>query len=314
MVTIKGLFRYRKVIYCVLGAGVLLILLRNFQFAEIETMPLPLFKTAKMQGLEFELPDSNTCRDLRLNLKAAVAIDNQSNELLYCFNAEKMRPIASISKLLTAMVVLDNYLPDSVITITKEDAYRSSRSMFRIGDMAKMKDLLHSALLKSDNRAARAIARTIGGSIEAFAEKMNKKAAELNLDNTQMFEPTGLDSRNQSTAADCARLVYYAFQYPEIARITSLKKYEFRLVNRGKRLKSLINTNKMVFSKYKVLVGKTGYINESEYCLATILEDAVGDQITLVVLGSPGPQTRFREARRLANYSFEKIRKLSKIN
>ncbi len=195
--------------------------------------------------------------------------------------------------------------------ITKEDARRSSRSIFRTGDKVKMKDLLHSALLQSDNRSARALARTVAGNIERFAERMNAKAKKLGLENTIMFEPSGLDERNQSTAADCARLVYYAMQYPEIARITSLKTYKFKLVNRNGRQKRLINTNKMVFSKYRVLAGKTGYIIESDYCLATIMENGVGDQITLVVLGSPGPQTRFKEARRLANYSFRKIKRLA---
>jgi len=303
--------KLRVIIYSVLGFGILLIMFHNFEYAEIETMPLPLFQTSKLPGLDFDLPDSNICRDIYLNLRAAIVIDNESEELLYSYNADEVRSIASISKLLTAMVVLDNYLPDSTITITKKDARRSSRSIFRTGDKVKMRDLLHSALLQSDNRSARALARTVAGSIEQFAEKMNTKAKKLGLDNTIMYEPSGLDERNQSTAADCARLVYYAMQYPEIARITSLKKYEFKLVNRKNRNKRLINTNKMVFSKYRVLAGKTGYIIKSDYCLATIMENGSGDQITLVVLGSPGPKTRFREARRLANYSFRKIKRLA---
>ena len=306
--------RLRVIIYSVFGFAVLLILFHNFEYAEIETMPLPLFQTSKIPSLDFDLPDSNICRDIYLNLRAAIVVDNESEQLLYSYNAGEVRSIASISKLLSAMVVLDNYMPDSIITITKKDARRSARSIFRAGDKVKMRDLLHSALLQSDNRAARALARTVAGSIERFAEKMNEKAEKLDLDNTKMYEPSGLDKRNQSTAADCARLVYYAMQYPEIARITSLKKYEFKLVNRNGRKKRLINTNKMVFSKYRVLAGKTGYIIESDYCLATIIENGAGDRITLVVLGSPGPQTRFREARRLANYSFRKIQRLAKNN
>lgn len=303
--------RLRVIIYSIFGFAVILLMFHNFEYAEIETMPLPLFQTSELPGLDFDLPDSNICRDIYLNLRAAIVIDNESEELLYSYNADEVRSIASISKLLTAMVVLDNYLPDSTITITRQDARRSSRSIFRTGDKVKMRDLLHSALLQSDNRSARALARTVAGSIERFAEKMNAKAKKLGLDNTIMYEPSGLDERNQSTAADCARLVYYAMQYPEIARITSLKKYEFKLVNRKNRNKRLINTNKMVFSKYRVLAGKTGYIIKSDYCLATIMENGNGDQITLVVLGSPGPKTRFREARRLANYSFRKIKRLA---
>ncbi|MCP4633480.1 MAG: D-alanyl-D-alanine carboxypeptidase [candidate division Zixibacteria bacterium] len=306
--------KLRVIIYSVLGFGILLIMFHNFDIAETETMPLPLFKTSEMPSLDFDLPDDDICREIYLNLRAAIVIDNESDEILYCYHADEKRSIASISKLLTAMVVLDNYMPDSTITITKKDSRRSSRSIFRTGDKIKMRDLLHSALLQSDNRSARALARTVAGSIERFAEKMNDKAKKLGLKNTIMYEPSGLDERNQSTAADCARLVYFAMQYPEIARITSLKKYEFKLVNRKNRKKRLINTNKMVFSKYRVLAGKTGYIIKSDYCLATIMENGSGDQITLVVLGSPGPQTRFKEARRLANYSFRKIKRLSQTH
>jgi len=105
-----------------------------------------------------------------------------------------------------------------------------------------------------------------------------------------MREPTGLDEKNCATAADCARLVNIARTlYPEIGRITSLKKYVFKPVNR-KNSKKLVNTNKMVFSKYKVKAGKTGFILESEYCLTTILEDGLGREITVVVLGAPAPR------------------------
>ncbi|MCX6827559.1 MAG: hypothetical protein NTV06_09915 [candidate division Zixibacteria bacterium] len=135
---------------------------------------------------------------------------------------------------------------------------------------------------------------------------MNRKAKEIGLDSTQMYEPTGLNERNCSTAADCARLINYAILYPEIQRITSLKEYAFRPINRNKT-RRIVNTNKMVFSKYKILAGKTGFISESAYCLTTVMEDGKGRRITVVVLGAPGPQTRFREARRLATWAFSKI-------
>lgn len=256
---------------------------------------------------DFELPDSNLSRAIYLNLKAAIAVDNDSKEVLYSYNADEVRPVASITKLLTAMVILDRYDPDSIITITREDARRSAKSLFRVGTKVRAEDLLHAALLQSDNRAARALARTVAGTYEEFAGMMNDKAKEIGLDHTEMCEPTGLDERNCSTAAECVKLINNAILlYPEIAEITSLKKYEFRPVNKKRKLR-LINTNKMVFSKYRVLAGKTGYIIESDYCLATILENGNGERITVVVLGSPGPNTRFREARRLANYAFRRI-------
>lgn len=285
--------------------GILLLLVMGWQliFTESESRPL-----SSADGcFNFDLPDSNISRAIYLNLKSAIAIDNESHEVLYCYNAGKIRPVASISKLLAAMVVLDNYDPDSVITISKVDSYRSSRSLLRLGDRVKARDLLIAALLQSDNRATRALARTVAGSIEDFTERMNEKTKYLGLKDTRMYEPTGLDDRNRSTAADCARLVNSVMLlYPEIARITSLKKHVFKPIN-GKRSIRLINTNKMVFSKYKVLAGKTGYIIASDYCLATVLENGVGKKVTVVVLGAPGPRTRFREARRLANYAFRKL-------
>jgi D-alanyl-D-alanine endopeptidase (penicillin-binding protein 7) len=271
-----------------------------------ESRPQTFAETLTYNFFDFDLPDSNLCSGIRLNLRSAIAIDNETHRVLYCYNAENKLPIASISKLLTAMVVLDNYHPDSAVTITSEDAYQSSRSIFRVGDKVTVQDLLHTALIRSDNRAARALARSVSGTIDAFALKMNEKALLIGLENTEMFEPTGLDDRNRSTAADCAKLINYAILYPELARITSLKDYSFKLLNR-KRLKRIINTNKLVFSKYKIVAGKTGYISESNYCLTTIIEDSRGKQVTVVVLGAPGPQTRFREARRLAAFAFKKL-------
>ncbi|GEM_PF-885101 len=303
--------RIRLLLLIVFGFIGIVFLGQNLIYTESKSVPLNLFELGNGPSFNFELPDSNVSREIHLNLRAAIAIDNYSQEVLYCYNADEVRPVASLSKLLTAMVVLDNYRPDSVIEISKEDARRSSRSIFRIGDKVKVKDLLHAALMISDNRAARAVARSVEEDNEDFASLMNRKARTLGLKNTRMIEPTGLDENNKSTAADCARLVNLVLQYPALAYITSLKKYEFSYQNRyGKtRNKRLVNTNKMVYSKYRVLAGKTGYIIESDYCLTTVLENSNGDQVTVVVLGSPGPQTRFREARRLANFSFAKIEK-----
>ncbi len=295
--------RIKLIIFSLLGLFVMIALINNTIVTEGQSSPIPTREIV----YDFDVPDSNLSRAIYLNLRAALAIDNKTKKVLYAYNADEIRPVASISKLLTAMVVLDNYNPDTVIEITRKDAYRSSRSIFRVGDKVHARDLLHAALMVSDNRAARALARTTAGSLEKFAIMMNKKAIDIGLDNTDMCEPTGLDENNCASAADCARMVNTAkISYPEIARITGLKKYEFRLVNRNRK-KKLINTNKMIFSKYKVLAGKTGYIIASDYCLTTVLQDNKGEEITVVVLGSPGSNTRFREARRLANYAFRQI-------
>ncbi len=260
----------------------------------------------KKTFFEFELPDTNICKGIRLRLRSGIVIDNKSHKVLYSYKAQEMTSVASISKLLTAMVVLDNYKPDSIIAVCKEDCYRSSRSILRAGDQVRVRDLLCAALIRSDNRAARAIARSVASSVDEFAALMNGKAKEIGMDSTVMFEPTGLDERNRSTAADCARLVNAAIDYPEIARITSLKEFNFKPLNR-KRGRKIVNTNKLLFSNYRVLAGKTGYISESAYCLTTIIEDRKGRQLTVVVLGAPGPNSRFSQARRLASWAFQKL-------
>jgi D-alanyl-D-alanine endopeptidase (penicillin-binding protein 7) len=298
--------KFKLVLLTVVGLAAIFVVFHNFVSTESALRLIGEIENRK--AFEFELPDSNLCNGIRLNLKSAIAIDNESHEVLYCYNADNIVPIASISKLITAMVVLDNYQPDSIISISAEDSFGSSRSIFRTGDQATVRDMLHASLIRSDNRATRALARFMGGTIDNFVVKVNEKIHNIGLENTVMYEPTGLDDRNRSTAADCAKLINHAMLYQEITRITSLQQYSFSLTNR-KKIKNIVNTNKLVFSKYKILAGKTGYISESAYCLTTIIEDEKGKKVTVVVLGAPGPQTRFREARRLAAWAFSRIEK-----
>ncbi len=301
----KNKSRIRLAILSLAGLFILFLMILNFEFSE--SISKTVNEPEEPSAIDFALPDSNISRAMYLNLKSAIAVDNKSGKVIYCYNAGNIRPVASLSKLLSVMIIYDKYNPKAVIEINKSDSRRSSRSLFRVGDKVKAKDLLHAALLRSDNRACRALARTTMGSIENFVKEMNIRAKKLGLKNTKMYDPTGLDERNLSTAADCARLINAVIKdYPEIARISSLKKYNLKPVNR-KRSKRLINTNKMVFSKYNVIAGKTGFIIESDYCLVTVLENDQGEQVTIVVLGAPGPKTRFREARRLANYAFRQI-------
>jgi len=245
-----------------------------------------------------------------LNLKCAIAVNYDNGEVLYARNADTKRAIASITKLVTAMVLFDSGidLDDSTATITKEDAYRSSRSRLRVGYEMTLRDLLYCAMLSSDNRAARAIARAVSGSREAFAEEMNRKIISLGLTETHFVEPTGLSSQNVSTAHEIARLLHYVRDYPELSKITSQKRQRVKVVNRKRTYLQMANTNLMIYSPYKVLTGKTGYIRAADYCLGTLLQDDKGNRVTLVVLGVPGDRLRFRECRRLANWAFKELR------
>ena len=206
------------------------------------------------------------------------------------------------------MVVLDSRIPlTTTTTITKEDAFHSSRSHLAAGWQLKLSDLLYASLMNSDNRATRALACAVAGTLDSFAEMMNRKVREFGLKNTVFYEPTGLDPRNVSTAHELAIILHHAYQYDMIAKITSAQKCSVTVVNRRRLTVQLINTNRLVGSQFTVLTGKTGHIDESAYCLATILRNTDGQKLSLVVLGAPGGRLRFKEARKLASWGFQQF-------
>ncbi len=245
-------------------------------------------------------------RRMSLNARSVLVVDNSNKSWIYAKRPQHVRPIASLTKLLTVMVYLDlNPNLDTVIYISGRDCYNSAKSHLYKGEAYKAIDLLHAALMASDNRAARALATASGLARGVFIDKMNEKARSLGMMNTCLYEVTGLDERNVSTAADMAILISQSAEYSMIQRVSSKYIHHCYLQNR-KRRKRFINTNRLVRSPWKVLSGKTGFIMESDYCLATILRNKEGKEITVVILGSPTNNTRFTVARKLANYGFKK--------
>jgi D-alanyl-D-alanine endopeptidase (penicillin-binding protein 7) len=207
-----------------------------------------------------------------------------------------------------AMVVIDEGISmDTTEIITKEDARRSSRSRLSVGNEITVHDLLHAALMNSDNRAARALARVTSGTIEQFVNLMNRKVRKLGLKKTNLYEPTGLDSRNISTAHEVAKILHYAYDYDLIAKITSSKTYQVKIRNKKNKFVQMDNTNMMVHSRYKVLGGKTGFTRAADHCLTTLIRNKEGERLTVVVLGVPGDRLRFRESRKLADWGFGHI-------
>ncbi len=251
--------------------------------------------------------DLDICKSRRmsLNAKSVLIIDNSTGAWIYRKYAQRKRPIASLTKLLTAMVYLD-MAPnlDTVVYISNRDCYKSAKSNLRRGEAYKARDLLFATLMASDNRAARAIATASGLPRPIFVQRMNDKARWLGMMNTEVVEVTGLDENNISTAADIAILIREAMTYPMINKITSTYRHRAKLQNKN-RYKNLVNTNRMVLSRWKVLAGKTGFIIESDYCLATVMKDRQGRELTVVVLGSPTNNIRFQVARKLAQYGFK---------
>ncbi len=250
-------------------------------------------------------PNPPTSRRMSINARAVLVVDNSTDSWLYAKNAQSIRPIASLTKLLTAMVYLDTHPNlDTIVYISGRDCYKSAKSHLRQGEGYKASELLAIALMASDNRAARALATASEIPRAEFVERMNAKARELGMINTKVFEVTGLDERNVSTASDVATMVNAAMEYPQIKKISSTYRMRVKVHNK-KRYKNFVNTNRLVLSRWHVQLGKTGFIIESDYCLGTVLKNKSGQEITVVVLGSPTNSTRFRVARKLANFGFK---------
>lgn len=228
--------------------------------------------------------------------RAAVVFDPVTNEVLFQKNAATTAPIASLTKLMTAMVLLDQN-PDleRAAEVTREDLAGAGHTQLRNGEIVPLIDLLHMSLMCSDNVATRVLARESGIEHDEFLSQMNRKAIELELSDTRFVEFTGLDEHNISTATDVAKLMRAAADHEMIRSISTTRSYDFRTERRAHHI---VNTNRLLYSRYEVLGGKTGFINEAGYCVATWIRSERRDLIA-VVLGAPTNATRFADVVRL---------------
>jgi D-alanyl-D-alanine endopeptidase (penicillin-binding protein 7) len=238
----------------------------------------------------------------RLHVKAAYVVDSQTNRVLFQKNPEQVLPIASLSKLMTAMIFLrTNPDWDRVIEIVPVDVKNSSRSHLRPREEITVRDLIHAMLMSSDNVATKALVRTCGVPYDEFIHRMNLLADSLGMSGTHYVEPTGLSEQNVSTAQDVARILSFATQSDVVSAITQKPEYEF---TSNRHVHRLINTNRLLRSQWTVTSGKTGYIHESGYCLATTVKGPDGADVTAIVLGAPSNALRFAEARRILDWTF----------
>jgi len=226
----------------------------------------------------------------------AVVIDPASGEVLYSKDALAVVPIASLSKMMTALVFLEQKPDlDRVVVVAREDWRGAGRTHLRVGEKVRLADLLHMSLMCSDNCATRVVARESGLDAETFVARMNRKAIELGLGHTRFVETTGLDEKNVANAEDCARLLMAAAKHPTIGDIMTTRAYEFRSATRPH---TVPNTNRLLYGRYEVLGGKTGFISEAGYCFATWVRTG-GRDLVAVVLGAPTAATRFADVVRL---------------
>lgn len=233
---------------------------------------------------------------------SALVIGQDAGELLYEKNASAVVPIASITKLMTAMVVLDS-LPNlqAPIAIGDEDVdyLRGSRSRLGVGTVISRETALLLALMSSENRASHALARHYPGGLQAFVAAMNRKATSLGMANTRFEDPTGLSSNNVSTAHDLARMVAAAHRYPLIREFSTTP--GVRAEVKGREL-DFHNTNQLVSSPtWEIGLSKTGYIQEAGKCL--VMQARVADKpVVIVLLDSAGKQTRIGDANRIKRW------------
>jgi D-alanyl-D-alanine endopeptidase (penicillin-binding protein 7) len=240
----------------------------------------------------------------RVRAEAACVVDEKSGSVLYGRRADEVRPLASMIKLLTALVYLESGGDlNSEIEITPEDAAGAGKSILWKGHKFRARDVLHAALMSSENRAARALARSTPYTEEEFVQRMRDRAAQLGCHTLQVVEPTGLSELNVASAADVARLLIAALANPTIARICQTYRYEFKATNKPK-LYRITNSNRMLTSKYRVTGGKTGFIVEAGWCLANRIETPFGPLVT-VVMACRSNAARFSETRQLIEWALK---------
>lgn len=231
---------------------------------------------------------------------SAVVWNSETQQIQFEQNAFERRPIASITKLMTAMVALDRGISwEQQATIELEEYVQGGRLLLQPGETVTMRDLFHASLMSSANNATLAYVRSLGIPAEEFVREMNRKAVSLGLEQTEFTDVTGLDVGNISTAYEVARFAATAFEnYPDIARATSMGEYTFTVSSSG-REHTLHNSNKLITEWGETVSGsKTGYLYEARYCLVVRGSGDAGNRLA-VLLGSPSEIESLAEMKKL---------------
>ncbi|WMS18199.1 serine hydrolase [Neisseria subflava] len=241
-----------------------------------------------------------------LSSQSALIFNNKTGEVLYQKNPDRVMPIASISKLMSAMVVLDAHLDmNEPITITEAeiDRLKGTGSRLSIGTTLTRGELLHLSLMSSENRATHALGRTYPGGMSAFVAAMNAKAQSLGMTNSRFYEPTGLNFQNVSTARDLNRMVAAASKYPLI-RKNSTSNYGSVWTANGRQ--NYKNSNALVREgSWNIELQKTGYIREAGRSMV-VKANVQNQPITIVLLNSPSSTTRVNDARKIESWMLQR--------
>lgn len=294
-------FKNKKVISEMICLFVTLILsINNMCYANINDNEIIDINETKKQAIETV---SKNIENLKLNSRIGLIFDRKSKRILYEKNGLKQVPMASTTKIMTAIVVLENSELNDVVTISKKAAGTGgSRLGLRTNDKITVHDLLYGLMLKSGNDAAVALAEHVGGGIEEFADMMNKKAKELGLINSHFITPHGLDKeKHYTTAYELACMADYALKIPKFKEIVSSKNYNITI---NARSNLIGNTNELLGNLNGVYGVKTGFTNEAGRCLVTACKREDLDIIT-VVLGADTKKYRTSDSIKLIEYAYK---------
>lgn len=244
---------------------------------------------------------------LDLRSSVALVLDQETNEVLFSKNPGAILPIASLTKLMTALVVAETAQPlDEVLTITQDDidTEKGSSSRLAVGTQLSRGEALHLALMSSENRAANALGRHYPGGLGAFVSAMNAKAQLLGMADSDFVEPTGLSSRNRSSARDLAVLVQATYRHQLLRELSTSTGYQVAVANRSVAFR---NTNGLVLNpEWQIGLQKTGYIAEAGRCLVMQAQMA-GRQLIMVLLDSAGRYSRIGDAERIRRWVTESL-------
>jgi D-alanyl-D-alanine endopeptidase (penicillin-binding protein 7) len=264
--------------------------------------PTPAVVAAPGLAVGDQLGLHETADPLQLQSSVALVLDQNTNQVLVSKNDQAVLPIASLTKLMTGLLIAEAGLPmDQFITITPDDidTEKHSRSRLAVGVTLTRGELLHLALMSSENRAAHALGRTYPGGLDRFVALMNARAAALGMKDTHYVEPTGLSSSNHSSASDLAKLVATAAQQPLLRQLTTSPGYEVAV---GRRVLQYRNTNRLVKNpEWDIGLQKTGYIHEAGDCLVMQARVA-GRQLIMVFLDSTSKFSRIADAERVRRW------------
>lgn len=274
---------------------------RNDDYQRVAfTPPAPAAPPVMTAG---DIAGLHTTRDpLALKSNAAIVVDQSSSQVLFEKNAGVALPIASLTKLMTALIVVEAHQNmDEVLEVTSDDIdrERNSSSRLRVGARMSRANMLHIALMSSENRAASALGRHYPGSLPAFVAAMNAKAKVLGMHDARFVDPTGLSSLNVASARDLGRLVVAAYQHPVIREYSTDAKYA---VNAGRYQLQYMNSNRLVMNPgWDIGLQKTGYITEAGRCL--VMQARVGSRsVIMVFLDSKGKDSRLADAARVRKW------------